>query len=1191
MNRKLLFLFFLLSAWGVTQSFAQKRIPVKEALEKITAVYGTKFSYEDVLLRNASVSSALIPKSKDKPVELILKDILYPNKLVFLYVQPNYYTVVADNRKNPEGEVNSAIAQRLDPESIRVITGYVKDNSGRPIIGATVLPVGKSIKMGVSTNSDGQYTLRLHEPASAIIISYVGMLSKQVPLGTSDRIDVRLEDDMHMLEEVSVSISNGYTTLPKERVTGAAVQVTAAQLKEVPAINIMDRIEGTMSGVKVDPTTNKITIRGVNSFGSGVAVDPLIVVDGFPLMDVNDRRSNITDRIGNGTGGAVLSRFNPNDIESITVLKDAAASSIWGARAANGVIVITTKKGKDGKPSISFSTNLSSSAPADLRKVNKMNSAEYVEFEKELKSKGFVLDSYTANSDPLQNLYSKKPLSEGLEWMFRVDRGTATAAQRDSALDALSKIDNRDQIKKYLLQRAVSQQYNLSLSGGANKTAYYVSTNYSKDLPVFKGNKGESFFFSSNLSSSLFNDRVTFKSGISYNYNNALNNAVGVNTLGGGTFALRPYELIKDAQGNNIYRNLRFRPEVTSYTNSLGYLPWTYNPLDELDATDYGTQAHKLLFNSEINTKITNWANFSVSGMLQRNISDAENIDKVESYAARDMINYGTTYNPGTGKLTYGVPMGGILSLNNFNSWQYNLRGQLNINYNFTDEHRLDFLAGAEISQTKSRSISQKRYGFNADTYSTVAINPTTPYNVIEGWTQTLGSGDAMSRGQNRSLSYYSNAALSLYKNKYVFSGSVRFDDFTLVGASRSERAKPLWSVGGKWNAKSEDFLKNVSWLSDAAIRLTYGVNGTAPSSATPETVIYLSSDSQTGAYGYINTPGNPQISWEKVKSWNLGLDLSFLDNRLGITFDVYGKRTSDIIYNMPYNPTYGWTSMSFNASSMKGRGYDLGLKADLIREARFGWSSMLNFSYNTNEVTDSRLLKSTSFTLVNTSTPTVGLPLDYMYSYRWAGLDANGQSQIYNKNGEIISIADGNNKLSADDLVYSGRKTAPWFGGFMNNFNYGNLSLGVRITYEFGNILRRPSTENYPTYTNYYGVIGAESDVAKRWKNPGDEAFTNVPGLTGISDNSLNRYKNSDLLTISGSHVRLQQISLGYNLPGKLLKKTFMQTLSLNASVRNLGILWRKNKDGVDPKYMLTSNYNNLPPSKAYFLSISTSF
>lgn len=1183
-NLHLLYVLVLLCFFNT--GFAQQKITVKNALARVTEVYGTKFSYEEELLKGKTVNSGLIPKNKNRQVELVLKDILYPNKLVFLYVQPNYYTVVTDNRKESSSPLDDA------PDVYRTLSGYVKDSNGKPIIGASVIPVGQGVRSGVATNSEGQYILRLREPTGALVFSFIGMQSRQMAITNSDRIDVVLQDDMRMLEEVSIQgISNGYVKLPKERITGSAVQITAKQLKEVPSLNIMERIEGTMPGVQVDPTTNKILIRGTNSFGIGTTREPLIVVDGFPMMDINDRRTTLTERNGNTTASAILSRFNPNDIESITVLKDAAASSIWGARAANGVIIIQTKRGKDGAPQISFSTNISTSSPADVRKINKMNSAQYVDFERELKDKGFVNDTYVNYGGPLENLWSKRPLSEGLEWMFRVDRGTATTEQRDSALNALSLIDNSSQIKEYLLQRAVSQQYNLSVSGGSDKTNYMVSTNYSKDLPIFKANDGQSFFLNSNIQTKLFDDKVTLSTGVNYNFSKSNNNTVAANSLGNGNTALRPYELLKDANGNTIQRNLRFRPEVTEYTNSLGYLPWTYNAIDELDKTSYKMENHRLIFNAELNAKVTTWSNFSISGALQRTISDGENIDYADSYAARDLVNYATIYNPSTGGLVYGVPQGGIYASNSLNTWQYNLRAQYNVNKEFGNGHRIDWLAGAEISQTKNKVITDKRYGFNSDTYSTVVVNPTIPYEIIEGWTQTIGADQNLTRSQNRSLSYYSNVALSLYNNKYVLSGSVRFDDFTLVGASRSERAKPLWSIGGKWNAKAEDFLKSQNWLSDLALRVTYGVNGTYPYAASPLSVLYLGTDNQTGAYGTINTPGNPSISWEKVKSWNVGLDLGLLQNRLTMNLDFYGKRTSDIIYNMPYNPTYGWTSLAFNASSMKSHGVDLGIKADWFRKQYFSWNTMFNVSYNTNEVTDSRLVKSTSFNLVSSATPSVGLPIDYMYAYKWAGLDANGQSQIYDKIGNIVPIATGNTGLSAEDLVYVGRTTAPYFGGIMNNFSYKEFTLGFRISYEFGNVLRRPSLQNFPTYTGYYGVIGADADIAKRWRNPGDEAITNVPGLSGISDNSLNRYRNSDLLTISGSHARLQQISFGYNIPQDVLKKTFMKSLSVNAVVRNLGIIWRKNKDGVDPKYIQTNSYNNLPPTKAYFLSLSTTF
>ncbi|WP_442589704.1 SusC/RagA family TonB-linked outer membrane protein [Pedobacter sp. AW31-3R] len=1188
MKRKLLILFVLLGCTGLWQTvLAQEKMSLQKALTEIQKVYGTKFSYQEELVRDIKVSLTL-PLNRSQPVEGVLKKILYPNRLLFLYVQENYFTVIRDNRAE---EAQAEEDNRNIPEpNYRTITGKVTDSKGKPIIGATVIPEGSAIRQGAITNSDGQYVLRLLQEADAIVFTYLGMVPEKVKLDKGNIVNARLEDEDNMLKEVEV-VSIGYAKIPKDRAPGSYGKVTAKEIKEVPAVNILEKLEGQVPGVQIDLKQNTIRIRGNNSFGSSTPRSPLIVVDGFPVMETDDRAGNLSDMVsGTTSGGAILNRYNPEDIESITVLKDAAASSIWGAKAANGVIVIETKKGKIGEPTINFGLNLSLSAPADIKKLQVMNSAQYIDLERELKDLGFVVDNY--QKQDWQSFNSNRPLGEALEWMFKVDRGTATAAQRDEALARLAKIDNRDQMTDLLFQRAVSQQYNLSFSGGSNKSTYYISTNYTKDIPIMKANKGESFFINSTITNKLFNDRVNLNMGLNYNYSTSLSNPAASNTIGSSSLSLRPYELLQDENGNNIQRSIRFRDEVNQEFQDKGYLPWTYSALDELDAINYNSQYNRFRFNADINTKITDGVTFSVLGSLQRNIEDTENISRPESYYVRDMVNYGTTVNTNTGRLIYGVPNGGVVQLKNYNGWEYNLRSQVNADKNIGNLINLTILAGAEIRQTRYQSSEQTRYGFTENTYSNLIINPTIPYENVEGWTSMFSSSDVLKKSITRAMSYYSNAAVSALNGKYVLSGSVRFDDFTLTGAKRNQRAKPLWSTGIKWNAKMESFVKDMNWLNALDFRLTYGITGTLPTGIGSYVRMNTSTDNQTNEpIGTIDSPANNQISWEKVKTFNFGTDFSILNNRLTFNIDVYNKRTSDILYYLPFNPTYGWTNLQFNSASMKSNGFELGMKADLIKQGNFGWTSMFNFSYNTNEVTDNRFIKNTSFTLVSGSTPTVGLPLDYMYAYRWAGLDAKGQSQIYNKNGEIVSAATGNNTLSADDLVYQGRTTAPYFGAFNNNFRYKNFNLGVRIAYSMGNVLRRPSAQNYPDYAPYQGLIGAQSDLALRWRQPGDEAITNVPGLKDISYNSINRYINSDLLTISGSHIRLQQITLGYSAPSALLRGTPFKSANINASVRNLGLIWRKNKDGIDPTYVFTNNYSNLPPAKSFFLSINTSF
>ena len=1189
MTRKLLLLIGLLfCAWMEQSGFAQEKMSLQKALSEIQRTYGTKFSYRADLIKNMQTDLTL-PLNKFQPVEGVLKRILYPHKLLFLYVQENYYTLVRDTRE--EQERPAADQQNIPEPNYRTITGKVTDEQGRPLIGATVFPEGMGVRNGSITSSDGGYVLRLLGPVDAIVFSYVGMQPTKIALGKVNVVNAVLTGEQNMLEEVTV-VSTGYSKLPKERSTGSFGIATAKDIKEVPAVNILEKLEGMIPGVQVDLRKNTISIRGRNSFGTGVSSSPLIVVDGFPVMDVDDKNANLSDIASGGgaSGGAVLNRFNPEDIESITVLKDAAASSIWGAKAANGVIVIETKKGRNTPPVINFGVNFSVSAPADLNKLKVMNSAQYIDLEREIKDLGFISDP--AIKQDWASFNNNAPVSEALEWMFKVDRGTATAQQRDAALAALGQIDNKSQIRDLLLQRAVSQQYNLSFSGGSNKSTYYLSTNYTKDVPVFRGNKAESFFVNSNLTNKLFNDRVDLTFGLNYNYSNSINNPAAIDAMGNSIRGLKPYDLLQDAQGNNISRYIHYTQAVSQDFESKGYLPWGYSPLDELGQTNYNEQSNRLRFNMGVDTKITEGVNFVVSGMLQRNIVDTENLDKVNSYGVRDMLNYGTSINPNTGKLVYGIPYGGKLGLVNYNGWEYNLRSQVNIDKNVGDFLNVNFLAGAEIRQTRYQSSSQSRYGFNEDTYSDQVVNPTVPYQTVEGYTSTLSYQNSLKKSINRALSYYSNIGLSFLSGKYVASGSLRFDDFTVTGASRNQRAKPLWSAGLKWNAKMESFVQQISWLNALDFRLTYGVGGTLPTGVGNQVVINTSTDNLTNEQiATIASPANNQISWEKVKTFNLGVDFAVLNNRLAFNIDVYNKRTSDILYNLPFNSTYGWTMLQFNSASMKSNGFELGMRASVINHRDYSWNALFNFSYNTNEVTDSRFLKNTTSNLVNLSTPTVGLPLDYMYAYRWAGLDAQGQSQVYDKNGNILNASVGNNKLTADDLVYMGRTTAPYFGGFNNDFRYKNFTFGVRISYAMGNVLRRPSVKDYPTYTPYQGLISTQSDLALRWRKPGDEAFTNVPGLKDISFNSLNRYQNSDLLAISGSYIRLQQISFGYIAPAKLLKRTPLKSASINASVRNLGLLWTKNKDGIDPSYVNTGSYNNLPPTKAFFISLNTSF
>lgn len=1168
---------------------AQQQVPLTKALEEVKSVYGTRFSYEEHLLDNISVTSNL-KFSKNDPVENVLKNLLYNKGFLFLYVQKNYYTIIKDSRKQNSGGTTGE-AQHNDgtegatavmPDYVQTITGRVTDPDGKPLVGATILPDGYAITQGITSNSDGQYTLRLRVKTEALVFSYIGMVPKKVPIEGKALLNVQLDFDANQLNTVAV-VSTGYQTVPKERATGSFATVTAKDLKEVPAVNLVEKMEGTTPGVRFDVRKNTISIRGINSLTSSTSSTPLIVVDGFPVLD-----QTLSERtISQATAGAILSRYNPEDIESISILKDAAATSIWGAKAANGVIVITTKKGQKNSSKINFSSNLSITNPVDMKKLDRMSSAQYIDLEQEM----FNLNYY---SDPYSTSYAwNAPVSPALEWMFKVKRGTATAAQRDSALSVLSSQDNSSQIRNLMLQRGVSQQYALSLSGGGQNNTYYLSTNYSKDIPVFKSNKAESYFLTANLTNNLFNNKATLSTGINYNYSNSNTNQTAVNALGAGIYGLRPYDMLQDANGNSIGRNISVQDYTANALVAKGYQSFAYNPLQELNYGNTVDKVSRFRFNADLNTKINNWLSADVAGSIQRITGQTNALTDQDSYAARMLYNTYTIVNS-DGSLTNQLPLGGDLITTNSISTGYSLRGQLNVNKNWKD-FNLNAIAGSEIRETHDTKSLQYRYGYNADTKYSSAYNPTVNYMTMYGWTQQIGYNDGpVTDDIKRFLSYYGNAAVGYKNNRYVLSGSARFDDYTLLGVSRSKRAKPLWSTGFKWNVLDENFMKNVHFLNMLNMRVTYGTGGSVPTSATTGAVISFSGTNPiTGQpYGTITSPANNTLGWELTKSWNMGLDLGFFKNRLSFTGDIYGKKTSDILYTFPIDATYGFSTIQFNAASMKGHGYEFGVTGQIIAKRDFNWTSSFNLSYNTNEVTDSRFVTPVyASSLVGGGTPVKGLPLDYIYAFRFAGLDSLGRTQIFNADGKKVNADASFSSILPKDLVRKGRSTPPYFGGFFNTFSYKGLTLGVRMTYEMGYMVRLQNVANYPTYQGFYGNVGMQKELANRWRKPGDEAITTIPGLPNLNYNSSYWYQYSDQLLVSGSNIRLQQLSLGYQLPQHLLSRTPVKSASFTASARNLGIIWRKNKAGVDPDYLVTNNYSNLSPSTAWYFSFNVGF
>ncbi|HJT73286.1 MAG TPA: SusC/RagA family TonB-linked outer membrane protein, partial [Chitinophaga sp.] len=1070
------------------------------------------------------------------------------------------------------------------PQSIQ---GILKDEKGVPIPNASVLLLPS--KRVATTNASGMFFINdVSAGDYTLEITHVSFqrVSKKITVGNAV-VTVTITMRVSQLELQGVTVSTGYQKIDKSITTGSYSVITAKELSENPALNIMERLENIVPGVLFDTRTNSIQVRTPNNFGGYGEDAPLVVIDGFPAIENNlvANPGTSMSRTMNNTNNAILSSFNPNDIESITFLKDAAAASIWGSRAANGVLVIETKKGRPGTLSANFSTTLSIAEPANLKNLNTMNSRQYIAFEKELFDKNFFYD-------PAMSWRSTNP-SEAVQLMFDAKNGKITAGELDAALEALARKDNKKQLRDYMLQQAIQQQYNLSVSGGGRTSSYFVSGNYSKDRTVFKANDGQSYFVTANISNSFLNNRVTLSTGINHTYSVSQANAAAITSLSPGTFGLRPYETLVDEGGKPLEKYVLFTPHVVDSFTRLGYLPWSYNAINELNESYSRYRKNATRINARLSGKITSWLEAEVSAMLQRSNTMMDDMKKKESYQVTDLLNTGT-FRETNGKLTYGVPMGDVLRTSNTLLKDYNVRGQLNADKVLWNDHHLRIMAGSEIRESSGEGYTQSYYGYDALASRSAVVNPTTPYKTYIGGTRTLGYSDGViNRPITRYLSYFGNLNYS-FKERYHLSGSLRFDDYTELGLERRKRARPFWSAGARWDVSAERFMNNIKPINLFALRFSVGTGGSVPVNGVPVSIFnYWGIDPYTQLpYGVVGTPGNQNLGWETSRTINTGIDLRMFTGRLTLSGEIYQKRSYGILASMPVNPAYGWNSLSYNTADMKSGGIELSIGYDIIRSKSFTWNTRLIYSHNSTEVTDNRFGTS-AITSAAVAGPVTGYPVDRLFVYKWAGLDNKGQSQIYDAKGTVKNSRDAWTPSFAD-LKYGGRTSPPHFGGLIQTFSYRNLSMIVKISYYLGHkILYDPvGVQNLPSGPSLTGFLSTSKAMVNRWKEPGDEAKTNIIGIENINLNSQSWFSNADINVIDAGNIRLSQVSLNYTMPHEILRKTrFFNNISVGGTVSNFGALWKKNDVGVDPQYIFTNNYSSLRPAPNYTINMNVSF
>ncbi|HVS97416.1 MAG TPA: SusC/RagA family TonB-linked outer membrane protein [Puia sp.] len=1131
-----------LSARGLSQTISLdlKNEPLEKAMSIITAQSGFHFVYTNVLVKEAKPVSLSVSGQQLKAV----LDKLFSNQRITYAINDQQRLIILSEKPPP---ATRADVQEIPPP--HDVKGRVLDEKGVPLASVSVSVKGS--QRGTVTNEHGEFQLSAVNNEDVLVVSYVGYLTLEMRVADKTDITIRLTPNASSLAGVEVPLSTGYQTIPKERATGSFDQVNHELVNRSVTTNILDRLDGIANGVQFNTaaaqtgivtgiSNNKlgITIRGMSTLSpSLVGGDPLIVVDNFPYE--GDMRN-----------------INPNDVESITILKDAAAASIWGARAGNGVIVITTKKGRLNVPmTVEFNSSLTvANKPNVNYDKDFLNSSAFIDAETYLFNKGYFDADLTDQSS--------WPVVSPVVELLAAERSGLSAASATAQINALRNLDVRQDISKYIYQKAIDQQYSLGIRGGGRQLAYTLSVGYDDNRNNLVRNGQQRLTINSNNTYTPFKN-FQLTACVNYSRTNVgMNNQLPYGAIvSGGKYGLIPYSRLADAGGHPLAIVKDYRGSFIDSLQQIGFLDQHYSPLNDIANADYTGQITDLLLKTSASYRFAGHFNAQLTFQNDRQLTTTSNYQSEQTYYASNLINQFTQYNSAAKSFTYPVPLGGILTLQDYVLNSRNLRAQLNYNETFGGKHAVTALAGAEANESVSTGITPLYYGYN-DQYGTsvTSMDFRDPYSTDNGGYMMIPPPNGNVAVETyRYISYFANAAYT-YNDLYTLTVSGRKDGANIFGAKTNDKVTPLWSAGLGWNLSREKFY-SVAWMPYLRLRASYGFNGNVYNGSAYSTGLYFT-NSMTGAQYILGlTPPNPDLRWEKVRNINFGIDFAAKGNVVHGTIEPFQKAGSDLIEPVALGSSTGFQSYNGNAASTRTDGIDVTLTSENVNRA-FKWSTTLLFTHLHDVVTRYDVHPAATDIQYNVYLPAVGRSIESIFSYRWAGIDqTNGDPQGY-LNGKISKDYTGIiNNFQRDSLQYNGSATPTTYGFLRNDFSYKQFTLSINIGYEFGFWFRRPSVSlNYSDILEY-----PNNDFSRSWQKPGDQ--TDVPAIVYPSNFSRNTfYRYSAALVTRGDNIRLHDIRLSYDVGKNLWHKMPFSMLQLYSYASNLPILWRANKYGIDP-------------------------
>ncbi|AUP79961.1 SusC/RagA family TonB-linked outer membrane protein [Flavivirga eckloniae] len=1077
---------------------------------------------------------------------------------------------------------NTIVIKRKPAIVQQKIQGKVTDENGEPLIGVVVIV--KGTLRGATTSFDGIYKIDAQE-GETLVLSYLGYLDSEVIIGQGTTYNVQMAPSSFELDTVEI-VSTGYQTISKERSTGSFERVNEKTLDLKINQNIFSKIEGEVAGVTTDTDGNFI-IRGLSTISANS--DPLIVVDGFPI----EQNQNT---------------INPNDVESITILKDAAAASIWGIRAANGVIVIVTKKGnRNGKLTINASVNTSITPEPDLFAAPIADAATQVAYQREVFERGGFHDQTNLFNGNL-NVASGQVLNPVVQTLLLQDRGDISSEEAQSRLEQLENTDIRREYSRLIQRPEIWTQYNFSINGGSEKYDFRSSISYNDNQKELINTKANQYLI--NFANSFnISSKLKVSGSINFSQSKESFGSTSVNDDFGRFSGSDSFETPRASSAQNLLStsiNSRILDDNGNYLPMQNFLAlnqeasnlalergfpydWTYNLKQELDNADNILRETALRLNTGLNYNIIDGLDASVTYQYewqQQNIRDFHN---EQSFYTRFRVNLFTQLDPSTQlPVSNAIPVGAILDIDTRNQRAHTFRTQLNFDKLFNEKHQVTAIAGYEVRKTIAERATSRQYGYDERSLDAKLVDFTTDFteSLPLRFASLIPDFNENVFVENRFISYFANASYT-FDNKYTISGSTRLDDTNLFGASDEYRNIPLYSVGAKWNIANEFFTGNQN-INRLQLRATYGINGNVDRSTSPQLLITpknISFPFVNGTNADITGLPNPELRLERTNALNLGLDFGLFGNLISGSVEYYKKDSEDLLAFTSVNPISGVNGARINNGTLRNEGFDINLTLRPLRGDNFRYTTTGNFSVNTNTLIKVDVQSNAQiFDYVNGNLAIPDLPLRTIYSYNYQGLDRNGAPQFLNENNRIVDFRA--NIFEPDALVEEGSLLPKYYGSWVNNLEYKNFYLRTLTTFKAGHVFRYRNASFIPA-NRVSPLENVPADYVNRWQNPGDENNTDIPAIPAFQDRGIlgyAYYRDSNKFVDDASHIRLSQLSFGYVFPTKTLERLGMNSLQIGFQADNM-VVWNFNKWDVDPESAF------IPRQATYTLNISASF